>query len=218
MPGGEIRTQQKKNGIDWTSIHKTNEWGRTFEYNSDGEWQDSHLFSSTDNPSSSLLGRSTSKSRSHAEGSDIQGYSGSELPDHTLQIGKTKQQVADPILPQANRPQTPVQSHCHNPRARDDMSYIQRKRKSEKNLSTESQDSFEIIEIREESDRSIPITPGGSPRTAKKATKTPLKGGSASVSSSSSSLSLSSSSSSSSLSANSRNSPSSRSGSENYNS
>ena len=132
--------------------------------------------------------------------------------------GKQNNRWPDPILPQANRPQTPVQSHCHNPRARDDMSYIQRKRKSEKNLSTESQDSFEIIEIREESDRSIPITPGGSPRTAKKATKTPLKGGSASVSSSSSSLSLSSSSSSSSLSANSRNSPSSRSGSENYNS
>ena len=36
-------------------IHEANEWGRIFESDSDREWQDNHLFSATDNPSSSPI-------------------------------------------------------------------------------------------------------------------------------------------------------------------
>ena len=57
-PCGETRASQKKGGIDWTSIHETNEWGRTFESDLDGERQDRYLFTSANSPS--LLGRSTS--------------------------------------------------------------------------------------------------------------------------------------------------------------
>ena len=83
-----------------------------------------------------------------------------------------------------------------------------------KSSSTKSQESFEIIEVCDDSNRSIPATPGGSPRVAKKATKANLHGGSAAASSSSSLSSSSSSTSSSSSSATSRNSSSSHSGSD----
>ena len=47
-------------GVDWTAIHETKEWGCTFGSDSNGEWQDGHLFSSIDNPSTSSVGRSAS--------------------------------------------------------------------------------------------------------------------------------------------------------------
>ena len=47
-----------------------------------------------------------------------------------------------------------------------------------KSTSTESQKSFEIIEVHNDSNRSIPATPGASPRAAKKVTKANLQGGS----------------------------------------
>ena len=55
---GEISPPQKKIGVVWTAVHETNKWG--FDSDSDGEWQDGYLFSSTDNPSTSLVGRSAS--------------------------------------------------------------------------------------------------------------------------------------------------------------
>ena len=101
-----------------THSGETNEWRCTFESDSDGpEWQDHHLFSTTEEPISSmgrpaspghppygtptsvpnaLLKRDegtteNSKSRPYAKGTNNRNAGGDNLLNLLLQIGKTKQ-------------------------------------------------------------------------------------------------------------------------------
>ena len=166
-------TEAKNKGIDWTSVHETNRWRTDFQSDSDGDIEDRHLFSSTDGPSSSMR-RSASpgpppyrttknvrdvvperhedatnrKGTATSTSSNIRSASGSDIPDLRLQIGKNKV---------ARTSDTPAQKP--NPRPQPLPRSKSSRGPAIKSSSTESQESFEVIEVRDDSDRSTPPTP-----------------------------------------------------------
>ena len=96
--GNEALHKKKKNSLDWTALHETNEWGRTFksDYDSESQCQDNHLFSSTDDPSTSMsrpaspgplpYGAATvvrdAVSKRHEEPTNSKSHSDAKSPNH----------------------------------------------------------------------------------------------------------------------------------------